>query len=239
MEYKKRYIFGASGHGKVVSELIINSNTKVDAFLDDQPKESYLNDIPVLNASEIENSSANTSLIIAVGNNKNREEISLRYQNFSFYNSIHKTAFVSPSANLGFGTVVMLYAIINAGAKIGNHVIINTAAIIEHDCHIDDFVHISPNVVLSGNINVGTGSHLGTGVIVIPGVNIGKWCTIGAGTVVIKDVPDGATVVGNPGKIIRYANDIEISANHKKAWKKNKVIALNSEIETLQKKNIL
>ena len=32
---------------------------------------------------------------------------------------------------------------------------------------------------------------------------IGEWCTIGAGAVIIKDIPDGATVVGNPGKIIK------------------------------------
>jgi acetyltransferase EpsM len=28
-------------------------------------------------------------------------------------------------------------------------------------------------------------------------------CTIGAGTVVISDVPDGATIVGNPGRVIK------------------------------------
>lgn len=32
---------------------------------------------------------------------------------------------------------------------------------------------------------------------------IGEWCTIGAGAVIIHDVPDGATVVGNPGRIIK------------------------------------
>jgi acetyltransferase-like isoleucine patch superfamily enzyme len=32
---------------------------------------------------------------------------------------------------------------------------------------------------------------------------IGENSLIGAGTVIIKDVPDGATVVGNPGRIIK------------------------------------
>ena len=36
----------------------------------------------------------------------------------------------------------------------------------------------------------------------IPNITIGKWCTIGAGAVVINDIPDGATVVGNPARII-------------------------------------
>jgi acetyltransferase EpsM len=38
---------------------------------------------------------------------------------------------------------------------------------------------------------------------VLPEINIGKWTTIGAGAVVIKDVPDGAVIVGNPGRIIK------------------------------------
>ncbi|HZW78021.1 MAG TPA: acetyltransferase, partial [Flavobacteriaceae bacterium] len=41
------------------------------------------------------------------------------------------------------------------------------------------------------------------GASIIPGVNIGKWCTIGAGAVILHDVPDGATVVGNPGRKLK------------------------------------
>jgi acetyltransferase EpsM len=44
---------------------------------------------------------------------------------------------------------------------------------------------------------------VGIGVNVIQGITIGKWCTIGAGAVIISDVPDGCTVVGNPGRIIK------------------------------------
>jgi acetyltransferase-like isoleucine patch superfamily enzyme len=39
--------------------------------------------------------------------------------------------------------------------------------------------------------------------VVIPSIRIGKWCTVGAGTVVIRDIPDYATAVGNPAKIIK------------------------------------
>jgi acetyltransferase EpsM len=40
---------------------------------------------------------------------------------------------------------------------------------------------------------------------VIPSIRIGRWCTIGAGAVILRDVPDGSTVVGNPGRIVRSA----------------------------------
>lgn len=65
------------------------------------------------------------------------------------------------------------------------------------------YVHISPNAALAGNVEVGEGTHIGIGTAIIQGIKIGKWCTIGAGAVIIKDVPDGAKVVGNPGKIIK------------------------------------
>ncbi len=50
---------------------------------------------------------------------------------------------------------------------------------------------------------MGEGSHIGIGASVIQGITIGKWCTIGAGAVIIKDIPDGATVVGNSGRVIK------------------------------------
>lgn len=58
----------------------------------------------------------------------------------------------------------------------------------------------SPNAALAGDVKVGEGTHIGIGAQVIQGITIGKWCTIGAGAVIIKDVPDGVTVVGNPGR---------------------------------------
>src|SRR3989442_13863037 len=39
---------------------------------------------------------------------------------------IHQTAWVSPSASLGEGTVVMAGAVVNSGARIGNHCVVNT-----------------------------------------------------------------------------------------------------------------
>jgi maltose O-acetyltransferase len=44
---------------------------------------------------------------------------------------------------------------------------------------------------------------LGASSIVLPGVTIGRGAAIGAGTVVTRDVPPGAVVVGNPGRVVR------------------------------------
>ncbi|CAM3389462.1 NeuD/PglB/VioB family sugar acetyltransferase [Aequorivita lipolytica] len=140
--------------------------------------------------------------IISIGNNRIRKEVSKRLpSNFGLL--VHRTASVSSWASVGAGTTVMAKVVINACANIGKHCIINSAAVIEHDCILEDFVHISPNASLAGGVRVGEGTHIGIGACVLPEIKIGKWATIGAGAVIIKDVPDGAVVVGNPGKVIK------------------------------------
>ena len=54
--------------------------------------------------------------------------------------------------------------------------------------------------VLGHNIFIGSGAKI------LGKIRIGNRVKIGANAVVIKDVPDGATVVGIPGKIIKIEN---------------------------------
>ncbi len=199
-------LFGASGHGKVVLDILLNQKEFVKYILDDQPKTNEIFGIPVKknNLSEISNPQ---KAIITIGNNLTRKSIAEKYS-LKFSTAIHDKAIISKFAEINEGTVVMANAVINPGAKIGKHCIINTAAVVEHDCEIEDFVHISPNASLAGNVHVKEGTHIGIGASIIQGITIGKWATIGAGTVVIKNVPDFATFVGNPGKIIKIKDVI-------------------------------
>ena len=203
MKYKEHFIFGAGGHGRVIAELLQFNNCKVEAFFDDSPKLNLMNSIPVISSNFLDSNQMKLSIIIAIGDNLVRKNISKRLDSNSFYSCFHIKAVISPSSKINIGTVVMLNAIINPNVEIGKHVIINTATIVEHDCVIEDYVHISPNATLLGNVFVGEGTQIGAGVIILPGVKVGKWCIIGAGSVVLNDVPDGSIMVGNPGKIIK------------------------------------
>ncbi len=199
---EKHFVFGASGHGKVVVDILKSTGILVDAIIDDNPKSLEWQNVPIHHTTEI--AIDNKSLIIlAVGNNATRKRIFFK-NSFNYFKAIHKRATVANSVIIGEGSVIMAQVVINAGATIGNHCILNTACVIEHDCEIENFVHISPNAALAGNVKVGEGTHIGIGAVVIQGIKIGKWATIGAGTVVIRNVPDFAVVVGNPGRIIKY-----------------------------------
>ncbi len=196
------YLYGASGHAKVIIDILQEAGVPVMGLFDDNPDLKDLCGIKVLGKLGPEQH-LEEPLIISIGNNSIRARISQQLK-VNYGKAISTTAILSSSAEVGEGSVVMQGAILQAEAQIGKHVIINTGAKIDHECVVDDFAHVSPGAVLCGNVSVGEGTWIGAGAVVIPGIKIGKWCKIGAGTVVIRDVPDMAVVVGNPGKIIKY-----------------------------------
>jgi sugar O-acyltransferase (sialic acid O-acetyltransferase NeuD family) len=199
----KVYIFGCSGHAKVIIDILLLMNDEIISILDDKPIYSELLGFPVFDYNNVEFLNPDNQLIVAVGLNGIRKEISKRWKG-KYKIAIHPKAIVSSFSTIEDGTVVMASAIINSGARIGKHVIINSGALIEHDCIIKDFAHISPMASLAGNVMVGEGTQIGINATIRQGIYIGKWATIGAGAVIVKDVPDFAVVVGNPGKIIKY-----------------------------------
>ncbi|MDQ0782135.1 sugar O-acyltransferase (sialic acid O-acetyltransferase NeuD family) [Chryseobacterium sp. W4I1] len=210
------YLYGASGHGKVVAEVAEQCGYSIEAYIDEN-----LSKEKVLNYTVIhEIPTHDIEILISIGNNRFRKKIVDQDNPFSYITLIHPKAVLSQRVKIGEGTIVMPGVTINAAVKIGKHCIINTNASIDHDCMLEDFVHISPNVALAGNVSIGEGTHVGIGVSVIQGIKIGKWCTIGAGAVIISDVPDGSTVVGNPGKVIksRSLNNIKVENMKTKIW---------------------
>lgn len=194
------YLYGASGHAKVIIDILRDSGIPVLGAFDKNPAIQEIAGIPVIGAEVEEKLEA--PLIISIGDNSIRQRVAHTLQAV-FGKAIHPSAILSPSVRVGEGTVVMQGAIIQASTVVGHHAIINTGASIDHDCRIGDYAHISPGAVLSGNVQVGEGTHIGAGAVVIPNLKIGKWCKIGAGAVVIRDIPDKVTAVGNPARIIK------------------------------------
>ncbi|MBA5247432.1 acetyltransferase [Marnyiella aurantia] len=194
-------LIGASGHAKVILDILFKNEITVDRILDANPPVTELFGVPV-NLDDGAQLSKETKAVIAVGNNLIRKKIA-ESRLLQYMPAVHPRSTVSPFAKIGTGTVVMANAVINPDALVGKHCIINTGAVIEHDCVLEDYVHISPNAALAGNVTVGECSQIGIGAVVLQGIKIGNNVTVGAGAVIIRDIPDRVTVVGNPGRIIK------------------------------------
>jgi sugar O-acyltransferase (sialic acid O-acetyltransferase NeuD family) len=206
------YLYGAGGHSKVITEILNSLGKTVVGMFDDSPPMAKFKIMEIRDGIRLLGEGfpiLDAPLIISVGNNARRAEL-VSLIDATYGTAIHGTAIVSQKATIGVGTVVLHGAIVQAGTKIGAHVLINTAASIDHDNIIGDYAHISPHATLCGHVQVGEGTHIGAGAIVIPSIRIGRWCTIGAGAVVIKDIPDFATAVGNPARVIKFRKDLDI-----------------------------
>lgn len=196
-------IVGASGHAKVILDTLRLNKIEISGIWDDNEKLKEFAGYIICGNVQACISSKPALSLIAIGNNEIRKKVVNQFINLHFGHAVHPGAIISNDVKIGEGTVVMANCSINTGSIIGKHVIVNTNASVDHNCIIHDFVHISPQVGLAGQVEIGEGTHIGIGASVIQCIKIGKWCTIGAGAVIIKDIPDGVTVVGNPGKIIK------------------------------------
>jgi sugar O-acyltransferase (sialic acid O-acetyltransferase NeuD family) len=114
----------------------------------------------------------------------------------------HPSAAVSTTAVIGAGTILSAGVIVQSDARIGRLCVLNTACTIDHDNVLGDEVSVAPGVHTAGRVTILDAAFVGLGAVIINGVVVGSRATVGAGAVVTRDVPDGATVVGNPARIL-------------------------------------
>ncbi len=205
------YLYGASGHAKVIIDILKANHIEIEGLVDDNPNINELLGYPVFHGRE-----DISPLIISIGDNKIRQMIAHKL-NVEFGTAIHPSAMISPYAIVREGSVIMQGAVVQSCACIGKHCIVNTGVSVDHECVIGDYVHISPHSTLCGNVHVGEGCWIGAGTTVLPGVKVGKWSVIGAGSVVAKDIPDGVLAVGNRCKTIKTLN-IEVLTSVNGGW---------------------
>jgi sugar O-acyltransferase (sialic acid O-acetyltransferase NeuD family) len=206
----KIFVFGASGHAKVVIDLIERENLYDILFLvDDDPglKGMVFFGYPVIGGKRelIEARDQVGGGIVAIGSNRARIAVAqwLIDNRFDLVSAIHPSAQIGRGVEVAGGTVIMAGAIVNSDSRIGRNVIVNTQASIDHDCTVGDGAHIAPGTVLCGTVSIGCGSFICAGSTVIPNLTVGRNVVIGAGSTVIRDVPDGLLVAGSPAKNIK------------------------------------
>ncbi|MCE2808775.1 MAG: acetyltransferase [Planctomycetaceae bacterium] len=200
------FVLGAGGHAKMVIETLVSMDRyELYGCLDTAPTSEKLLGFPIFPENPQTLATlldAKAHALVALGDNKLRQRVTLKLQElgFSFATAIAQSAYVSPSAIVGSGTVIMPKAVVGASAKIGQGVVLNTASSVDHDVDIGDFVHVAPGCHLAGNVRVEQGAMLGIGTCVIPERHIGAWAILGANSTVVRDVPAGTTYIGTPAR---------------------------------------
>ena len=211
-------IWGATGQAKVAYDILLGEGVEIIHLFDNNPNaEPPLPGIPIsygpngllsfidtlidqqLNPSDID-------CITAIGgaHGEAREAMTLFMESHGFKprSLIHKSAIISPCADIGRNVQLLAGSIIGPFASVGDYSIINSGANVDHDCTIGRNCHLAPRAALAGEITVEDNVFVGTNATILPRLHICSRATVGAGAVVTKDVSPGALVVGNPARAI-------------------------------------
>ena len=214
---EKIFIWGAGGQGKVVLEILRNSNNfDVASFIDSNKKlqNKNIEGVKVFGGKSYLDALWKKGIkagIVAVGDNEKRCQIAdyLKKRKFKLVNAIHPRAAVATNVSLGTNVTINAGAIISTYSVIEDNVIINTGAIIEHENIIRNGAHIASGVQLAGGIEVGEKTLVGIGATAIQYLKIGKNSVIGAGAVVLNDIGDSVVAVGIPAKVIKKRSEFQ------------------------------
>jgi sugar O-acyltransferase (sialic acid O-acetyltransferase NeuD family) len=211
---KSFILWGSAGHAKVLSEIITNQGDRVVALFDNNEVDTALADVPLHRGEEgfLAWASTQDDLktiggLAAIGGGRGRDRVAMqtlmRSTGLLIPVLVHPSAVVSPSAQLGAGTQILALANIGAESRLGEACIINHRASVDHECVLGNGVHLAPGATLCGCINIGDNVFIGASAVILPRISIGQDAVVGAGAVVTRDVLAGATVAGNPARVIK------------------------------------
>ena len=209
-------IYGASGCGRSLmpvarQQLARESDASEIVFIDDALESvAEVNAHRAMNYLAFLNETASEKYVqIAIANSHVREKIAqrLKMDGIQLWSIIADHVVLMDQLELDVGSALSPFVTIGSNVRIGKCFQANLYSYVEHDCVIGDFVTFAPGVKCNGNIHIQDHAYIGAGAMIKQGkpddpLVIGVGAIVGMGAVVTKSVPAGATVVGNPARIV-------------------------------------
>ena len=116
---------------------------------------------------------------------------------------IHPSCQLSPSSQIGAGTVLLQQVTVASNVRIGRHVTVLPQSILSHDAVVGDYSILCGGVILNGGVEVEENCYLGARSVIKEFTRVGARSLVGMGAVVLRDVPPSTTVVGTPARPLR------------------------------------
>jgi sugar O-acyltransferase (sialic acid O-acetyltransferase NeuD family) len=117
---------------------------------------------------------------------------------------VHPTCHVHRSCRVGDGCVLYPMCNLDREVELKPGVLLHNSVVVSHNSCLGAAIFCSPGVILSGHVTIGEATFLGTGTVVSSNRHIGARSRIGIGTVISRDVPDDASAIGNPMRLLDH-----------------------------------
>jgi sugar O-acyltransferase (sialic acid O-acetyltransferase NeuD family) len=197
----KNYIYGASGHAKVIADAAGLQGIQISGFIDDF---SHDEGQQFLGRKVYKKTilSPGDNVFLGFGNNEAREMVghSLLAEGVCLPNLIHPSAIVAKNVKLGRGIYIGAGAVVDPDCIVGDFCILNNMSCLCHETVVGMAAHICPMSVCAGNVSIGARVWVGLGSRVIEKITIADDVFIGAGSVVVSDIVEKCLIYGIPAK---------------------------------------
>lgn len=205
------YIVGAGGLGMELIDLLRSDHAfhhhhwTVGGFIDtrSEKKGQLVCGAPVIGGVEEAPFHEKAIYCIAVGDVHLKKQLveELVAKSCRFV-SIRTRCSVGSDSEIG-NAVLQQNVTISVKVKVGDYVYLDSNSTVGHEVTIGNYSHIGRGVFIGGRSVIGELVTIHPGAMIANDITIGNGAIIGLGSVVLRDVPEGATVMGNPGRIIK------------------------------------